>query len=257
MRASFILVAVLTTNNCQYSPLSIPEVVSEPKPAYTLDHSEADSWQDFLRNLPTQSGKVVDYTGAPITNQDKHAAIIPYDVGNRDLQQCADAIMRLRAEYLFKQQQYDNISFQFTSGHRYAWEDYCNGKQPRIQGNRLQFIKTAPRSRTYASLRSYLDIVYTYAGTQSLYRELKPVKEFGIGTVIIKPGSPGHCCIIIDEATRRDGTKVFKLAESYMPAQSIYILKNPVDGSPWHALKEGAPIRTASYHFASYALRTF
>jgi hypothetical protein len=257
MRTSLILAAMLTASNCLYSPPSTPEVYAYPVCTNEAVASTLDPWQEFLRHLPEKQGKIVAYNGALIRDQDKHTAIIPYDVGERDLQQCADALIRLRAEYLFKQQQYDKISFQFTSGHYYSWEDYCKGLQPRIRGNDVRFVPSSPRSKTYASLRSYLDIVYTYAGTQSLYRQLKPVKDLRIGTVIIKPGSPGHCCIVIDETTRHDGTKVYKLVEGFMPAQSIYILKNPVDGSPWHELKAGVSFRTASYHFTTYALRQF
>jgi hypothetical protein len=40
---------------------------------------------------------VLLYNGAPKFRQDVHAAVIDIDVGTRDLQQCADATMRLRA----------------------------------------------------------------------------------------------------------------------------------------------------------------
>ncbi len=44
---------------------------------------------------------VLTYTGAPKWRQDVHVAVIDIDVGKRDLQQCADAIMRLRGEWLY------------------------------------------------------------------------------------------------------------------------------------------------------------
>jgi hypothetical protein len=257
MRTCIFSVAVLGTVYGHYLLPSISAVTHHPPPAFVPAAFPDGSWQHFLQNLPSRAGKVVDYTGTPIQNQNKHAAVINYDVGKRDLQQCADALIRLRAEYLFQQLQFDQIRFHFTSGQLYAWKDYCLGLLPRIRGSQVHFVGGTPRKMNYASLRAYLDIVYAYAGTQSLYRELKPAKQFEVGTIIITPGSPGHCCMIVDEAKRSDGKKVFKLAESYMPAQSIYILKNPVDGSPWHELNEGAPVRTASYYFACYSLRQF
>jgi hypothetical protein len=38
-------------------------------------------------------------------------AVMDLPVGNKDLQQCADAIMRLRAEYLYRPGQFNSIRF--------------------------------------------------------------------------------------------------------------------------------------------------
>jgi len=87
---------------------------------------------------------------------------------------------------------------------------------------------------------------------------LKKTNCIATGAVIIHPGSPGHCFIIIDEATNAAGEKVFKLAEGYTPAQSIYILRNIWEEgvSPWYRLEKGT-IKTASYEFTNYQMGTF
>jgi hypothetical protein len=174
------------------------------------------------------------------------------------LQQCADALMRLRAEYLFGQKRYDEIGFHFVSGHYYSWNDYCKGLRPKPSGNTIKFFQSAASEKNHASLRRYLDIVYMYASTISLAKELKPTNEFEIGTVVVYAGSPGHCFIIIDETINDRGEKLFKLAEGYTPAQSIYVLRNLEENgiTPWHKLKKG-PIETASYRFTSYKLGKF
>jgi hypothetical protein len=176
--------------------------------------------------LPVVNQPIVYYNGKPVSNQNKNGGVIPYDVGNTDLQKCADALIRLRAEYLFEQKLYNTIGFHFTDGHYYTFNDYCKGSRPIINGNHLHFQTFTSSSKTHKSLRRYLNIVYDYASTISLAKELKDAEDFDIGTVVIHPGSPGHCFIIVDEATTATGEKVYKLVEGYSPAQSIYIVRN-------------------------------
>lgn len=218
------------------------------------------SWQYFLQHLPVGSGRVVDYQGNPITNQQKAALIVHYDVGSKDLQQCADALIRIRSEYLFAAHRYSDITFHFTSGHLYAFNAYCSGLRPVVTGNQVSFSPlSTPCEPSHAALRRYLDIVYTYAGTISLARELHHTSDISVGTVIILPGSPGHCTLVVDEATTGSGEKVYKLAEGYSPAQSIYILRSTVESAlgPWQPLQAGTTITTASCIFYNYQLGTF
>jgi len=231
---------------------------SQPDVLISLNRDNEKSWNYFLKHLPVVEGPVLDYRGQPVSYQDKHVGIIPYDVGRADLQQCADALMRIRAEYLFGEKRYDEIGFHFTGGQYYSWNDYCKGKKPVPSGNGIRFIQTVARSRTHESLRNYLDIVYTYASTISLAKGLKPADGFEVGTVVIHPGSPGHCFMIIDEKKDAEGKKLFKLAEGYTPAQSIYVLRNldEFEKTPWHRLTRGV-IETASYRFEKYELGRF
>jgi hypothetical protein len=236
-------------------PLSNVSIV---KNIHNKLNRDTNSWAYFLQHLPEVNGPVLNYKGQPVVDQGKHFSILTYDVGTQDLQQCADALMRLRAEYLFNQNRADEIGFHFVSGQLYRFADYCKGVKPIPKGQSVQFVTGAVATKTHQSLRRYLDIVYTYASTISLAKELKNTDEFEMGTVIISPGSPGHCFIIADEATTSDGGKVFKLVEGYTPAQSIYVLRNvsePALGY-WHHLQKGT-IETASYEFTSYQLKRF
>lgn len=254
-----LLLLVATASGCADSgsqPVNTNIIIEDPEPV----SFKPGSWQYFLQTLPVKNAQIEDYAGNPVSNPEKAFEIIDYDIGKRDLQQCADAIMRLRAEYLFKQKRFNEIEFHFTSGHLFTFLAYCNGIRPVVNGNQVKFLQPGQIIKpTHSALRNYLDIVYAYAGTISLAKELKKVNQLSVGTVIIKAGSPGHCSIIIDEAVTSTGEKVYKLAEGYTPAQSIYVLRNykkPGMGA-WHAIEERKEIETASFYFDSYQLGVF
>lgn len=254
------MLAFVLSTSCKNNPVHLT-ATNNGKPVETLAATkitDSSSWAYFLQHLPEKDEPVVDYKGTPVSFQEKHYSVINYDVGSRDLQQCADALMRLRAEYLFAHNRSAEIGFHFVGGQYYSFNDYCRGKKPVPKGNDIVFTTTTAKTPDAKSLRQYLDIVYTYASTISLAKELKPANDFAIGTVVIYAGSPGHCFIIVDEAKAADGTKLFKLVEGYTPAQSIYVLRNTSDPALgyWHRLKKG-PIETASYEFTSYELRKF
>jgi hypothetical protein len=224
------------------------------------------SFGEFLQNLKLQKegSKVLNYSQHPIINQYAHVAIIDYDIGNKDLQQCADAVIRLRAEYLFKQKRYDEIKFQFTNGDVFRWNDYKKGVRPKlINSNKVVFEQVANYDESYKSFRNYLDIIFMYAGSISLNRETNEVKEnnkISTGDILITPGSPGHVVIIVGKAKNLNHETVFLLAQGYTPAQSIHVLNNPNNKkkNPWYILDlNKSPTATARYLFKKTNIRSF
>jgi hypothetical protein len=148
--------------------------------------------------------------------------------------------MRLRAEYLFDQGRYSEIVFRDNHGTPYEWK----GKN-----NKTGFD-------------NYLELVFGRCGTASLERQLKSVSEhheIQPGDVFIKGGFPGHAMIVIDVAVNKKGKKIFMLAQSYMPAQDIHIVKNPLqDGlSPWYHFTEHSDLITPEWKFSSDQLRSW
>jgi hypothetical protein len=236
-----------------------------PPTGYTWEIAMPNSFAEFLQNLPLApaGSPILDYAGNPINNQSEHIAIINYDVGTKDLQQCADATIRLRAEYLFQQKRFDEIGFHFTSGDYFSWTDYANGTRPIISGKSVSFSETANEDDSYASFRKYLDVIYNYAGTISVNKETKPVTSnaaISSGDIIITPGSPGHVVMIVGCAKDKHNNKVYLLAESYMPAQSIHVLTNPFESgiSPWYHLDlNSGSIETARYTFSTTNIKRF
>jgi hypothetical protein len=222
------------------------------------------SFGAYLRQLtlkPDQSG-VTLYNGVP-KMANVHAAVLTLDVGSRDLQQCADAVMRMRAEYLFSQARFQDIHFNFTNGFRCDYSKWKEGFRMKVVGNKTSWYKKEAATPGYRSFRNYLDLVYTYAGTLSLEKELKPIafNEMNIGDVLIRGGSPGHAVLVVDMAINpATGEKIFLLAQSYMPAQDIHILQNFNDPklSPWYSLKaSGTEVLTPEWTFLKTQLRRF
>lgn len=224
---------------------------------------EEGSFAYYLRNLPLKphGSKVLYYNGS-IKNNDVHEAVIDIDVGNRDLQQCADAVIRLRAEYLYKRGDYDKIHFNFTNGFRADYSKWMQGYRIVVNGNKANWVKKTGYLNDYQTFRKYLDIVFAYAGTLSLSQELKQVSlgDMKIGDIFIKGASPGHCVIIVDMAENKTtGEKLFMLAQSYMPAQDIHILKNLKNKalSPWYSLDFGDTLVTPEWTFTKNDLKRF
>jgi hypothetical protein len=217
----------------------------------------------WLRHLPLKPGAspVRLHDGTAKLNQEAHAAVVEIDIGTRDLQQCADAVIRLRAEYLYSTGRLEAIRFHFTNGEQADFERWAQGFRPRVERNRVSWSQSAPGDTSHSSLRQFLDVVFEYAGTFSLSRELASVRdvdEMKIGDVFIQGGFPGHAAVVVDMAVRRDtGKKVFLLAQSFMPAQDVHILKNPNDPalSPWYALDFEGEFRTPEWTFRRADLR--
>ena len=127
----------------------------------------------------------------------------------------------------------------------------------------MSLRKSGTPGNTYKNFRKYMDIIFTYSGTLSLNKELKKKKlnDIKAGDVFIKGGSPGHAVIVIDTAVNPNtGDKVFLLAQSFMPAQQVHILKNNTNRklSPWYSVKEiNHILDTPEYRFTSDQLKEF
>lgn len=225
--------------------------------------SAPDTFASWLRKHPLlpPDAPVLLHTGAAKPRQNLHAAVLDIDIGPRDLQQCADAVMRLRAEWLYATARADRISFNDTGGGKpMIWTRWASGERPSPDGNRLVWSRRAPADSSRASFRRYLDTVFAWAGTASLERELQPIGAGAVepGDVIIRGGFPGHAVLVVDAVQERSGaTRRVLLAQSYMPAQSIHILKNLSEPSisPWYELRDGNPVSTPEWEFPAGSLR--
>lgn len=250
------------TSNINPSGSTVLDRINPPAGFERIEVKEG-SFAAFLRTLPLKPhGSKVKYYNGRTKDWDVHEAVVDVDVGDRDLQQCADAVIRLRAEYLFGQGLYDRLHFNFTNGFKADYPTWMQGNRIVVEGNEAYWVKRAGYSEDYASFREYLEMVFAYAGTLSLAQEMErvPLADMEIGDVFLKGELPGHCVIVLDIAENRTtGEKLFMVAQSYMPAQDIHILKNPQNESlsPWYPIGFGDELITPEWTFKKDQLMRF
>lgn len=226
----------ITTNQ---NPYQIVQQI--PLPAeFNRVKQDSNSFGTWLRNVRLKRDKTVYlYNGLAKRNQSAQFAVLNIPTGNKDLQQCADGVMRLRAEYLFANKKFDDIIF------------YDNEKG----------VYKFSQPFTRCHFDKYLEKVFAMCGSASLSKQLKhkSISDIMPGDVLIHGGFPGHSEIVMDVATNKNGKKIYMLAQSYMPAQDIHILNNPTnkDLSPWYELNDKKTIETSEYYFTSDELKTW
>ncbi|MCP4678796.1 MAG: DUF4846 domain-containing protein [Deltaproteobacteria bacterium] len=238
-----------------------------PPAGYRRIPSEKGSFANWLRLLPLKPGKppVHLYNGDLKYSQDVHVAVVDIDVGKRDLQQCADAVMRLRAEYLLAAGSAGKICFRLGRGDRATWSKWRDGFRPPKGNKRTPWERKARPNGSYRNFRKYMNKVFGLSGTGALKGTLSQVNDVSkieIGDVFIErqPGTNfGHAVLVMDMAENQNGRRAFLLSQSYMPAQEIHILKNnEASGlSPWYTLEPGEILKTPEWSFPPDSLRRF
>lgn len=222
------------------------------------------SFGNYLRNLPLkENGALVKfYSGDTKPNNGVYHAVVDLPIGDKNLHQCADAVMRLRAEYLWKNKQYDDIHFNFTNGFQVDYSEWKKGRRMVVNGNKTYWNNRNNPSNSAADFWNYMELIFTYAGTASLEKELISVEstDMQIGDVFIIGGYPGHAVIVVDMCENKDKNETyFMLAQSYMPAQEIQVLQNPnnLEISPWYTLRKNGAFETPEWNFDYTQLKRF
>ncbi|MBQ1547259.1 MAG: DUF4846 domain-containing protein [Lachnospiraceae bacterium] len=233
------------------SRISVPD-------GYERISAEESSFTTFLRNyrmLPDGSA-ILLYDGREKSNRN---AVCVFDMylSDRDLQQCADSIMRIYAEYMRSAGKDDKIAFHFVDGFLCDWNSYKSGKRIKVDGNDVIWVNSAEPSDSDEVFETYLNAVFAFSSTLSMQEECVPTElsDLKVGDVFIKGGSPGHVVMVADMC-EKDGKKAFLLAQGYMPAQQFHVLRNHKhDGDPWYYEDEVTyPFVTPEYTFCEGSL---
>lgn len=219
------------------------------------------SFGSFVRRYPLKpdGSPVLLWDGNPKGNQKDHCAVFAMHVEDElDVQQCADSVMRIYAEYFRATWQYDRIRFHFVSGFLCDYNNYIAGNRVKIDGSDVSWVLSQPAEDSDRVFNEYIKIVSAYASTLSMVGESVPtdLHDLQIGDIFLKGGSPGHVVMVAD-ICEKEGKKAFLLAQGYMPAQEFHIIKNPLhENDPWYYEEEVQyPFRTQEYTFSEGALR--
>jgi hypothetical protein len=211
---------------------------------FTRVNSKENSFGSYLQNLPLLSygSQVKHFDGSLKYNTAAYCAVVNMPFKGNPNHQCADAVMRLRAEYLFSQKRFNEIEFLYVSGKKSNYVSYLNGRTPNAD-----------------NLWSYMCGVFCYANTYSLNKQLKSksTSDLQIGDVFIVGGFPGHTVIVVDKCINSKGEVKFMLAQSYMPAQDIQILVGDDSQTPWYDLNFGEYLYSAEFTFSKNDLKSF
>ncbi len=208
----------------------------------------AGSFGAWLRALPlaAQGTPVVSYSGKVLHPADdpRIAAVVAIDVGKADLQQCADAVIRMNAEWLWSRGRRD-MSYRAASGTALPFSRWARGERVFAKGASIHWQAAARPAHDHRTFRHYLDAVFAWANTVSVARQARSVKpaDLAPGDFFIMPGNPGHAVLVLDVARDAQGQRVALLGQSYMPAQSFQVLR-PHAHAVWFSMKLNEPVVT-------------
>ncbi|MBN2722649.1 MAG: hypothetical protein JXR95_01105 [Deltaproteobacteria bacterium] len=209
------------------------------------------SWAYWLRNIPLRKKgtRVYDYAGDEVPSSTAAAAaVVDLDIGNRDLQQCMDTIIRLRGEYHWWRNTKSKIGFRYYGNLYYKWSHWSNGMRPKKVNGRMKIVPGYRGGTSRKSFIKYMTYIFAMTGTVNNAGEKKvKFSDIKAGDFFVYPAPSsrvlGHAIVIMDIAENSSGEKIGILAQGFTPAQDMHILKAP-GGGVWYKFKEKLPIKT-------------
>lgn len=234
-----------------------------PPKNYARTVAENNSFTWFLRNyrLKKDGARVKLYNGKQKENQTAHFAVFKLPViKNGDLQQCADSVMRVYAEYFYATGKPDRISFKLSGGFDASYIKWREGYRIIENADSYSWVENGPYDDSYKTFEKYMRFVFAYAGTTTMDSEAAKIKKkrIQVGDVFLQTQNPyGHVVMVVDSCEDATGKKAYLLAQGFMPAQQFHVLKNlnhPDD--PWYYEDEiKFPFVTPEYTFQKGTLK--
>ena len=243
----------LAASNLKFpAPVASVEARFPPPPGYQRVAVAAGSFGEWLRGLPLAApGTPVlnNAGGAAYSGEDDYvAAVVAIDVGAGDLQQSADAIVRLHAEWLWASDQPDALSYRSASKLDMPFSRWAKGQRLLASGpNVFWVVKSKPRAPNYDDFRQYIDAVMLWSNNVSLanraHHVLDPA-ELTAGDFFLQTRGKGHAILVLDIAQKPTGERVALLGQALQnPAQSIHVMRLG-RATAWFSMRPPNPVLT-------------
>ena len=206
-----------------------PDSVAVKTDSQYIIQYQDDPFYQFLHSLPLKKkmAEIKNYKGEDAGMSYYKYCVIDFPLLS-SVEQCADVCMHLRAEYFFRQKQYDKIHFHDVGGkdHKY----------------------TGGASRQ--ALNAYLKKIYNISNTASMYNEMQIVQSLDLirpGDVFIYPAKGnklGHVVMVSEVAKDAKGDIYFQVIQGFTPACELHIVKNNdvAGNTPWFKLDTNADV---------------
>ncbi|HEY1532640.1 MAG TPA: DUF4846 domain-containing protein [Polyangiaceae bacterium] len=221
-------------------------------PGYQRVAVAPGSFAEWLRGLPLAAPgtPVVNNSGDTVfkADDDYVAAVVAIDVGAGDLQQSADAVVRLNAEWLWASDKSDAISYRSASKLDMPFSRWAKGQRLIASGpNVFWVVKTKPREPTYNDFRQYIDAVMLWTNNIALAMRATHVadpKDLTAGDFFLQTHGKGHALLVLDVAQKPTGERVALLGQALQsPAQSFHVIRLGHE-TAWFSMRPPNPVNT-------------
>ena len=221
-------------------------------PGYQRVPVAPGSFAEWLRGLPlaAKDTPVVNNSGTTVfsAEDDYVAAVVSIDVGAGDLQQSADAVVRLNAEWLFAYNKQDAISYRSATKLDMPFSRWAHGQRLIASGpNVFWVVKGKPKEPTYDDFRQYIDSVMLWTNNVSLATRATHVsdpKDLTAGDFFLQSRGKGHALLVLDVAQKPTGERVALLGQALQsPAQSFHVIRLG-RATAWFSMRPPNPVLT-------------
>lgn len=223
----------------------------KPPPGYSRVQLQPGSFGEWLRSFPMApaTAAVTRFDGSTAHPADDEyiAGVMAIDIGSVDLQQSADVVIRLHAEWLWSHDQRDAISYPGGAKLNMPLSRWEKGQRVISEGaNVFWAVQSKPAAADYSEFRRYLDIVFTWANSASLARRTEPVEASALmpGDFFLHTKPPGHVAIVLDIAEKPSGERLALLGQALNPTESVHVIR-PGRATAWFSLRPGHSLVTA------------